>query len=288
MRIHLSLATIAIFGVLGMQAPVWGQLDRFSGSSSGMFGSRTIGGGITPNSGALGGMGIGATSPMSSGAMGNVGATAVPNQYVRGSQQAGQFVGADTRDWQSFVGAAQTAAAGMGRQMQAAFGPRGAGAAGRGGQPGGRAGAAGRARRGRGDVRTALSVGFDYPRAASATRASTALTALLARTERIRAVSPVKILVQDGTATLRGVVATDHDRDLVEQLARLEAGIWEVKNELVVAARPAATDNPLPAEPAANRPEETPAADSPTEPAGPVDPFEPIPEPPALEPPRAD
>ena len=82
---------------------------------------------------------------------------------------------------------------------------------------------------------------------------STTLAARFENSQRIRTLSAVQMHLGCGTATLRGVVATDHDRALAERLTRLEAGIFRVKNELTVATpavakppepRPVAGDNP--------------------------------------------
>lgn len=47
--------------------------------------------------------------------------------------------------------------------------------------------------------------------------------------------SPLEVTVQDQTATLRGEVATEHDRLLAEHIARFEPGVRFVENELTVA-----------------------------------------------------
>jgi hypothetical protein len=64
--------------------------------------------------------------------------------------------------------------------------------------------------------------------------------ARLERMPQIQSLGQLEVQVQGGTATLRGVVATEHDRAVIVQLARLEPGIWRVRNEMVVAEAPAA------------------------------------------------
>ncbi len=64
------------------------------------------------------------------------------------------------------------------------------------------------------------------------------LSARLERSSRIRVQSPVEVTLREGTATLKGVVASEHDRALAEQLARLEPGVFQVQNELSVAPAP--------------------------------------------------
>jgi hypothetical protein len=47
--------------------------------------------------------------------------------------------------------------------------------------------------------------------------------------------SPLEVVVENETATLRGEVATAHDRLLAEHIARFEPGVRFVRNELTVA-----------------------------------------------------
>src|SRR5262245_12004589 len=47
------------------------------------------------------------------------------------------------------------------------------------------------------------------------------------------AVSPIHIIVQNGRATLKGVVASEMDKQLAYTAARGVAGLFEVKNELM-------------------------------------------------------
>jgi hypothetical protein len=70
------------------------------------------------------------------------------------------------------------------------------------------------------------------------------LSARLERSSRIRFQSPVEVTMREGTATLRGVVASEHDRALAEQLARLEPGVFQVQNELSVAPTPSGETAP--------------------------------------------
>ena len=68
----------------------------------------------------------------------------------------------------------------------------------------------------------------------------------------IKSRTPVEVTVQGQTATLRGIVSSEHDRVLAEQLVRLEPGIWEVNNELTLPAEsPAENADRSPPAPAA-------------------------------------
>jgi osmotically-inducible protein OsmY len=61
---------------------------------------------------------------------------------------------------------------------------------------------------------------------------------LIAKTAQVRKLSPIRVTEQGDTLILRGRVATRADRDLAENLARLEPGVWNVRNELVVGGEP--------------------------------------------------
>lgn len=77
-----------------------------------------------------------------------------------------------------------------------------------------------------------LEVGFSSP--ATQRGPGPFLTALLARTPQIIRVSPISVTMESDTAVLRGRVRTPRDRQLAEDIVRLEPGVWEVRNELVV------------------------------------------------------
>jgi len=55
--------------------------------------------------------------------------------------------------------------------------------------------------------------------------------------DRLR--SPLEVTIDGGTATLRGVLATEHDRVLAGHVARFEPGVLHVENELTAVASPA-------------------------------------------------
>jgi osmotically-inducible protein OsmY len=76
-------------------------------------------------------------------------------------------------------------------------------------------------------------VAFEFPEA-DVNALSALLSRRLAKTPAIRAQTPIRVEVQGRTALLQGVVATEHDRVIAEQMVRLEAGIEAVKNEIVV------------------------------------------------------
>jgi osmotically-inducible protein OsmY len=59
------------------------------------------------------------------------------------------------------------------------------------------------------------------------------IASMIERTAQIKKRSPIRVDVVSETAILRGRVATQQDRELAENLVRLEPGIWDVKNLLI-------------------------------------------------------
>jgi osmotically-inducible protein OsmY len=66
------------------------------------------------------------------------------------------------------------------------------------------------------------------------------LTALLDKSKDIHKRSPLSVTLEGDTAVIRGRVATEHDRDLAAAIIRLEPGVGQVRNELVVESAPPA------------------------------------------------
>lgn len=61
---------------------------------------------------------------------------------------------------------------------------------------------------------------------------SARIASMLQHTVQIKKRTPIRVDVVGETAVLRGRVATQQDRDLAENLVRLEPGVWDVKNLL--------------------------------------------------------
>jgi osmotically-inducible protein OsmY len=123
-------------------------------------------------------------------------------------------------------------------------------------------------------VRTTLSVAFDTP-TRDPQKFSASLAERLAEAPALHWQTPSQVVIQGRTAILRGVAATEHDRDLAERMVRLEAGIEQVQNEIVVAGPgqphwakpkklPAAAESPASAHstPAGDSPKNSPPANS--------------------------
>ncbi len=201
--------------------------SRTSASNPSMFGSGSTAGRGGGRSGGQGGAGaaMGQNGQM---ALGSGGQTTGSERYMRGNRQSGNFVGSDASEVSQFF-ATLTGGRG-GTDGLGNFGPQ--------------------SNRGRGNefnnqadsnntssiVPHRLVVAFRYaaPRIQLPTaNASGGIT--LRGLNRLQSRGPLSVELQDRTATLRGVVATDHDRALAEQLTLLEPGISQVRNELTVA-----------------------------------------------------
>ncbi|MBX3414090.1 MAG: BON domain-containing protein [Pirellulales bacterium] len=76
-------------------------------------------------------------------------------------------------------------------------------------------------------------IGFDYPLPPSE-EVEASLARQLLRVPGMERLGPVEVSVVGQTAILRGAVASEHQRDVAEQLVLLEPGIREVQNELTV------------------------------------------------------
>ena len=211
MRKHISLAAIAAFGVLGLQLTAQAQFTP-GATGSGLSSSRNLGGGLSAGSGNVFGGGTGGTEQM--GALGTTSGTVDASaRFRRENVDAGAFVGVDTESGGGFVGLAGADQAGVQQFRSGVSTQGGRGAQGRGGQGGRGAG------RSRIDIRTTVRVGFAYPRPNSA-RLSANLQARLEKLAGVEFLSSVEVALDGRTATLRGLVATQHDRLVAERLAR--------------------------------------------------------------------
>ena len=247
MRVYLAMAAMAVLFTPGAQPAAWGQWN--TNSSSGMFGNRSFGNTLSSGTRNFGGGGaFGNLGGL--GSMGGAGQVAAPQRVER---QAGDFVGTDAQDVPNLFGA-MSGAGNLNRGFQSGLSSGGLNRSGRANQPNNSRGMS-RSGRSSGEIRTSMRVGFDYARPTPDAIASK-LTAFLEKSTRIQTRSPLDVSVQEGTAILRGVVATEHDRVLIGQLARLEAGVRRVQNELVVAGAPA-LPAPQPALPPVPAPPET-------------------------------
>jgi hypothetical protein len=250
----------AQFGtVAGYQTGQFGNGTTVNGgtTTNGAFGSRTLGGTLSPtgstfSGGAVGGMqGASGSIPQGNGPLGGfANLDSIGTGEYRMAQQ--QFIGANPNN--GFIGAvSQTPGGGGARTGQNTMGLAGRGmngglAGGLGnqmlgqmfGQQFGRQNQNGRGNLGnngfnRQQSRSAVKVSYTSAMpsrpaapAAVADRLSNALSS-------ISSSGPIQVQMQGETAILRGVVATDHQRALAAKVALLRPGVSQIRNELVVA-----------------------------------------------------
>ncbi len=217
-------------------------------SSSGMFGNRTTGNGTTASTGSAFGSNSAMGSLMQSAASG---APSMNNTNGVGGQArtSNSFVGANTGQAasQNFVGAAQANTSG-----QSGMGSYGMGGMG-GGMGGMGMGSYGGQRMGQGNfgagmfggntttpaptLRTTLVLGdFERPPQPEPSQVSSTIAERLVALPALHWRAPAQVEIQGRTAILRGVVATEHDRDLAARVVRLEATVDQVENLIVVGA----------------------------------------------------
>ena len=208
MRTYFTAGTIAALVVFGFGPVVWGQQSQGGGSTSTSSGST----GTAPGGSEFGRIEFGRMSRM---------------QDV----QSGEFVGADIQDARDAMTA--TGAQRAGQTGQGGLSPFGSG---RGFQqtrrPGSRTGYG--SRRTTGQIRARLRVGFSVVRPAPAQLGSR-LAQRLEKSSWIDVHSPIEVAFEQGTAILRGVVATEHDRVLAERATKLEPGVRQDENLLTLA-----------------------------------------------------
>jgi len=88
-----------------------------------------------------------------------------------------------------------------------------------------------------------LALGFDHALGPAQER-SISLRGRLAVSQSIQWAGPCEVIVEGRTATLRGTVASEHDRKLAELFVLFEPGIAKVRNEIQVASPKPATASP--------------------------------------------
>lgn len=258
--IALGWATLA---VLAWTSSGWAQIRATTQNS--MFGSRTMGGFPTAGNRTFSGSGLGSSSFSGSsgggssfgrsslGSTGGLGGSSSFGQssfgsggglqvnsserFVRGARQPGQFVGADTQEVGSILGSLGAGTRTMRNQNFNVRSISGQQSRPRVNQPGAQAGVGargGRVGRASEQLAVAVELGFEPPSAMGSEVLSTTLTEKIGQSKRIQTLEPIQVSLAEGTAILRGVVATPHDRELAEQWILLEPGVRSVRNELTV------------------------------------------------------
>lgn len=244
MRTYLAAVTIAALIALGLESDGLAQqsdnltrenaeslaqqtLSSFNASTSGTTGGSSSGGGSQSGQQSEMFSGFDDVSRVNQGEM-----SRLPDL------QSGAFVGASVEDARAAMAATGAQRGGAGGPSQ--FGPSGASGFGQnrfGGRGSQFRGLGAGSRRSRGEIRAKIRLGFRVPRPSPVelTLKSSNLATRLEKSSWLKTRSPVEVSIESGTATLRGVVATDHDRRLAERMARLQPGIRLVENQLTVA-----------------------------------------------------
>jgi osmotically-inducible protein OsmY len=210
MRTCLSSAAIAALIVFGLQSAGWGQQQGGSGGgSTGLVGNTLGTGGGSSAFGQFGDL-----SRMA-------------------DAQSGDFVGVSVDDARAAMTATGAQRGGAGGRGQTGRSPFGSSQFGRALQ----AFSSGfRSSRSTTQVRTKIRLGFSVPqpKPAQLAQLGSSLEQRLEKSSWVQTRSPMDVSIQSGTATLRGVVATEDDRRLAERLARLEPGIRRIDNQLTL------------------------------------------------------
>lgn len=185
--------------------------------TSGMFGSRTLGGSMSARQGSTFGTPGNRIEQAQSGA----GEIQGNERFVRGNRQPGQFVGSDSGDMNNFFSAL------TGRGTGAGQGLRG------GNQNRGNSVNSSRGNSRQFGYRTTLRVGFEYTPVPHHIVTAT-VEQRLAKIPQVRSLSPISVTMDGRTAVLTGSVVAERDRDLAAQMVLLEPGVSEIRNELTV------------------------------------------------------
>jgi osmotically-inducible protein OsmY len=238
-----SLVVVAIFGVA---LPALAQTRTGGTNTSGMFGSRNMGGGTS-----FGSMG-GGTGAGAGGAAGNsaAGAALTGGERFLEQNRRGAFVGADSGDTANARGSLTNTRGGM-SGLQGMFGNQGMFS-----QMNRMQQLQGNQNQGRNNqqLRIRLTMGGATPnvRSAPPARITNGFQVRLRRLPALQLVTPIEVVADGPVLVLRGEVASEGDRQMVEDLAMLEPEVTQVRNEIVVreAALPAEA---LPAPTSASR-----------------------------------
>jgi hypothetical protein len=193
-------------------------------SSSGTFGSRTLGNTLSAGTRTFS---AGATTSTTD----TAGQITGSERFLRQNHQAGNFIGTDSTEaayaLRNFSIYGTTAAA---RRQQALGSLRNAAAS----AIQQRAAQAATTP----PFQTAIVAAFAHPEPAAHSIPQNLVRHVQ---EAIKTTRPLQVAVEGDTTILRGAVRSAHERALIEQLARLEPGVRKVKNELTVtppASRP--------------------------------------------------
>jgi hypothetical protein len=194
-----------------------------------------MGQGMSARTGTTGGLGLSSafSAALSSRTSTRQGITA------QAGRQLGQFVGADTSDVRNILGFVTNPNQATQAWRQGLTALRGA----TGLQPNQRTGrftgnVGGRGTSAGGEIPAYVAPGFSYSPPEPVSVATT-LQTRLQKAGLIGAEPKIQVSVEGGVVVLRGEVATSNQRLVAENLARLEPGVREVRNEIVITGQSA-------------------------------------------------
>ena len=221
------MSSLVAMAILGAAMPAVGQ-SRGGTNTSGMFGGRNLGGGTS-----FGSMGGGTGAGAGAGVGGNsaAGAALTGNERFLEQNRRGAFVGADSGDTANARGT-QANMRGM-NGMQGLFGNQGFFS-----QMNRMQQFQGNQNQGQNNkqLRVRLTMGGASPnvRSAPPARVTNGFQVRLRRLPALQLVSPIEAFADGPVLVLRGEVASEGDRQMVEDLAMLEPEVTQVRNEIVV------------------------------------------------------
>lgn len=222
-----STYLLATMFCLVSASAAWSQSAMSGSSSSGLFGSRSLGQGTSSRSGSsFGGSGASGGTTGTPGnavqqAQADAGQVTGSERFIRDNRAAGAFVGADTADTSQFNAQTQGSAIASGLEQFA----RSAEQRDFQNQNGNSSS--------RTPLRPRLVLGFASTRDVSHD-IRIRLSQRLAKLPQLEILDNVDVAIVGRTAVLRGQVATDYDRQMIAQIASLEPGVAAVQNDLVV------------------------------------------------------
>lgn len=187
-------------------------------SSSGLFGSRSLGQGV----GSSGSNFQGSPGNMVQQAQAGAGQASGNERFVRDSRAAGAFVGADSGDASAFFSQMQG-----GANTRSGLEEFARAAAQRQFQNQNNGGSS------RTQLRSRLTLGFAAPSPADH-GVSAKLSKRITKLPGLQLEGPLSIAMEGRTAILRGQVASDYDRQMIGRIALLEPGVAAVQNDLTV------------------------------------------------------
>jgi osmotically-inducible protein OsmY len=171
-------------------------------------------------------------------AMQGVGQFQGTERFVRGNRSARDFVGSDATELRTFVGEQAAEVRGSIRSAVSDLRP----------EREQNVNVAATKSRGKQMYKPRLAVNFGY-RPTAVRDLGSRIAAQLSLTETLDLAQPIEVSVEGATATLRGTVPSEREREMAGLIAQFEPGISSVRNELQVRPTP-----PLPVPPSPNPP----------------------------------